>query len=127
MNITDVDDKINARAARDYPELPLNEAIGKLTEKKSTETWVRELNEAGVPCGPIYSIDQAFGDPQVKNLGMVQKVGDVPYLGQPVTLSRTPSKVVSHPPKQGEHTAPILAEIGYSAAAVEELRKKGIV
>ena len=45
----------------------LNETIGRLTEKKSTETWVRELNEAGVPCGPIYSIDQMFDDAQVKH------------------------------------------------------------
>jgi formyl-CoA transferase len=95
--------------------------------KRDTADWIDALNKAGVPCGPIYSIDQAFGDPQVKQLGMVQKVGEVAYLGQPVTLSRTPSKVVSHPPKQGEHTTQILTEIGYSAAAVENLRKKGIV
>jgi crotonobetainyl-CoA:carnitine CoA-transferase CaiB-like acyl-CoA transferase len=80
-----------------------------------------------VPTGPIYSIDQAFADPQAKSLGMVQKVGDVPYLGQPVTLSRTPSHAYAHPPKQGEHTAEILNEFGYTAAAVEDLRKKGIV
>src|SRR6187200_2865332 len=52
----------------------LNATIGKLTEKKSTETWVRELNEAGVPCGPIYSIDQMFDDAQVKHLGIAQHV-----------------------------------------------------
>ena len=44
----------------------LNAEINALTEKKSTETWVRELNAAGVPCGPIYSIDQVFGDAQVQ-------------------------------------------------------------
>jgi formyl-CoA transferase len=98
--------------------------------------WAREhdaseidriLNEAGVPCGPIYSIDQAFADPQVKSLGMVKKVGEVPYLGQPVTLSRTPSTVVSHPPKLGEHTAEVLRELGYEDEKIDELRKKGIV
>jgi crotonobetainyl-CoA:carnitine CoA-transferase CaiB-like acyl-CoA transferase len=41
---------------------------------KSTETWVRELNEAGVPCGPIYGIDQMFEDAQVKHLGIAQDV-----------------------------------------------------
>jgi crotonobetainyl-CoA:carnitine CoA-transferase CaiB-like acyl-CoA transferase len=96
-------------------------------KKRDTAAWIELLNEAGVPSGPIYSIDQAFADPQVKQLGMVQKVGEVPYLGQPVTLSRTPSHVVSHPPAQGEHTPGILREIGYSDAAVEDLRKKGIV
>src|SRR5580765_5047805 len=52
----------------------LNAVIGTLTEKKSTETWVKELNEAGVPCGPIYSIDQMFEDAQVKHLGLAQRV-----------------------------------------------------
>jgi formyl-CoA transferase len=69
--------------------------------KRDTAAWIEILNQAGVPSGPIYSIDQAFADPQVKTLGMVQKVGDVPYLGQPVTLSRTPSHAYAHPPEAG--------------------------
>src|SRR5688572_18562856 len=95
--------------------------------KRDTAEWIEILNEAGVPSGPIYSIDQAFEDPQAKSLGMVQNVGSVPYLGQPVTLSRTPSKVVAHPPKQGEHTEEVLQEMGFSRDKIEELRKKGIV
>jgi formyl-CoA transferase len=95
--------------------------------KRDTAEWIEILNEAGVPSGPIYSIDQAFEDPQVKSLGMVQNVGSVPYLGQPVTLSRTPSKVVAHPPKQGEHTEEVLQEMHFSRDKIEELRKKGIV
>jgi crotonobetainyl-CoA:carnitine CoA-transferase CaiB-like acyl-CoA transferase len=95
--------------------------------KRDTAAWIEILNKAGVPSGPINTIDQAFADPQAKSLGMVQKVGDVPYLGQPVTLSRTPSHAYAHPPKQGEHTPEILNEIGYTAAAVEDLRKKGVV
>src|SRR6478735_6575779 len=50
----------------------LNAEIEKLTQKKSTETWVNELNAAGVPCGPIYAIDQMFEDEQVKHLGIAQ-------------------------------------------------------
>src|SRR5687767_9512382 len=95
--------------------------------KRDTAAWIDILNEAGVPSGPIYSIDQAFNDPQVKSLGMVQNVGQVPYLGQPVTLSRTPSKVAAHPPKQGEHTDLVLQEVGFSKDKIQELRKKGIV
>ncbi len=94
--------------------------------KRDTAAWIDILNQAGVPSGPIYSIDQAFADPQVKTLGMVQKVGEVPYLGQPVTLSRTPSKVMAHPPKQGEHTAEVLQELGLRPDEIEGLRKKGI-
>jgi crotonobetainyl-CoA:carnitine CoA-transferase CaiB-like acyl-CoA transferase len=48
----------------------LNAEINKLTMQKSTETWVKELNAGGVPCGPIYSIDQMFEDAQVHHLGI---------------------------------------------------------
>ena len=95
--------------------------------KRDTAEWIEILNKAGVPCGPIYSIDQAFADPQVKSLGMVQKVGEVPYLGQPVMLSRTPSKVAAHPPRQGEHTDAVLRELGYNDGDIADLRTKGIV
>jgi crotonobetainyl-CoA:carnitine CoA-transferase CaiB-like acyl-CoA transferase len=105
----------------------LHDLLEEYFAKRDTAYWIETLNKAGVPAGPIYSIDQAFGDPQVKQLGMVQKVGEVAYLGQPVTLSRTPSKVVSHPPKQGEHTVELLRELGYEDEKIEELRQKGIV
>ena len=95
--------------------------------QRDTAEWVELLNEAGVPCGPIYSIDQAFSDPQVRHLGMVDKLDDIAYLGQPVTLSRTPAHVVAHPPAQGEHTDEVLKELGYDAAGIERLRRQGIV
>jgi crotonobetainyl-CoA:carnitine CoA-transferase CaiB-like acyl-CoA transferase len=94
---------------------------------RTTAEWVDVLNDAGVPCGPIYSIDQAFADPQVRELDIVQEVGDVPYLGQPVTLSRTPSRVVAHSPALGEHTAEVLREVGFDDAGIARLKSEGIV
>jgi len=110
----------------------LNEVIGKLTEKKSTETWVRELNEAGVPCGPIYSIDQMFDDAQVKHLGIAQHVPNdenrhIQLVGQPVTLSRTPSSMAARPPEFGEQTEEVLAEFGFSKDEIAELRQRKVV
>jgi crotonobetainyl-CoA:carnitine CoA-transferase CaiB-like acyl-CoA transferase len=105
----------------------LHDELEEYFKKRDTAQWIEILNKAGVPSGPIYSIDQAFNDPQVKTLGMVQKVGEVAYLGQPVTLSRTPSAVTAHPPKQGEHTDAVLHELGYKDGEIAELRKKGIV
>jgi crotonobetainyl-CoA:carnitine CoA-transferase CaiB-like acyl-CoA transferase len=94
---------------------------------RDTAEWVELLNEAGVPCGPIYSIDEAFSDPQVQHLGIVDKLDEVAYLGQPVTLSRTPAHVVAHPPAQGEHTDEVLREIGCDDAEIERLKSQGIV
>ena len=68
------DPEYSTAPARSKNRDALNAAISKFTEKKSTDTWVRELNAAGVPCGPIYSIDQMFEDAQVQHLGIAQDV-----------------------------------------------------
>ena len=98
----------------------LNAEINKLTEKKSSETWVKEFNAAGVPCGPIYSIDQVFADAQVEHLGIAQDVPNeegrhIRLVGQPFTLSRTPSKMAARPPEFGEQTEEVLTEFGFTA------------
>jgi crotonobetainyl-CoA:carnitine CoA-transferase CaiB-like acyl-CoA transferase len=94
---------------------------------RDTAAWVTLLNEAGVPSGPIYAIDQAFADPQVQHLGIAQQLGGTTYLGQPVSLSRTPSRVAVHPPGLGEHTDAVLRELGYSSSAIEQLKSQGVV
>jgi formyl-CoA transferase len=101
--------------------------IEKRLASRDTADWVAVFNAAGVPSGPIYAIDEAFADPQVEHLGIVQKVADVAYLGQPVTLSRTPSRVVAAPPAQGEHTAEVLRGLGYGDRDIERLRGQGVV
>ena len=110
----------------------LNAAINKLTEKKSTEAWVSELNAAGVPCGPIYSINEMFEDAQVKHLGIAQDVPNaenrhIRLVGQPVTLSRTPSKMAARPPELGEQTDEVLAEFGFNAKEIADLRQAKVV
>src|SRR6266513_98468 len=118
--------------ARSQNRDALNAEIGKFTEKKSTDTWVRDLNAAGVPCGPIYFIDQMFEDDQVKHLGIAQDVPNaenrqIRLVGQPVTLSRTPSKMAARPPEVGEQTDEVLAEFGFSAGEIAELRQGKVV
>jgi crotonobetainyl-CoA:carnitine CoA-transferase CaiB-like acyl-CoA transferase len=110
----------------------LNAEINKYTEKKSSETWVKEFNAAGVPCGPIYAIDQMFADAQVQHLGIAQHVPNdenrhIQLVGQPVTLSRTPSKMAARPPEFGEHTEEVLAEFGFAAEEIKDLRERKVV
>jgi crotonobetainyl-CoA:carnitine CoA-transferase CaiB-like acyl-CoA transferase len=105
----------------------LNEEIGAYTARKSSAEWIEIFNKAGVPCGPIYNIDQVFADPQVKHLGIAQstpkKDGTPLHLvGQPVTLSRTSSRMAVRPPMLGEHTDEVLSEFGFKADEIAALR-----
>jgi formyl-CoA transferase len=85
-----------------------------------------------VPCGPIYSVDQVFADPQVQHLGAATevehpKLGRFKVLAQPARLSRTPGKVVAPTPEIGEHTDEVLKELNYNAAEIAKLRQGGVV
>lgn len=110
----------------------LNAEIGRLTEKRTTDEWVHELNAAGVPCGPIYTVDQMFADEQVKHLRIAQDVPndqhrDIRLVGQPFTLSRTPSTMAARPPEIGEHTEELLGEFGFDRDEIAALRRANVV
>lgn len=126
------DPRYTTGALRSQNRDALNAAIEEATRSNTTAYWVDRLNGAGVPCGPIYKVDEMFADPQVKHLGIAQTLnggnrGEVAYVGQPIGLSRTPSRIVSHPPELGEHTDEILAELGYDKAAIDDLRARQVV
>jgi formyl-CoA transferase len=110
----------------------LNAAIAEVTRRQPSAHWIDLLNEVGVPCGPINTIDQVFADPQIRHLGMAQPVrsherGDTELVGQPVGLSRTPSRISMPPPLMGEHSDEILAELGYDDARIAALREAGVI
>jgi crotonobetainyl-CoA:carnitine CoA-transferase CaiB-like acyl-CoA transferase len=110
----------------------LNAAIEEITKTKASAEWIEILNRAGVPSGPIYRVDEVFADPQVKHIGIAQAVdhptiGRIELVGQPVTLSRTPSRLKTATPERGEHTGEVLRELGYDDAAIAAFRAKGVV
>jgi crotonobetainyl-CoA:carnitine CoA-transferase CaiB-like acyl-CoA transferase len=108
-----------------------NALLQKALLEDTSENWITRLNKAGVPSGPVYSMDQVFADPQVKHLGLAWTVQH-PQLG-PIDLVRSPMGLagVEPPrrptPERGEHTAEVLAEFGVGAEELAELRKKGAV
>ena len=119
-------------SARSANRDALNEAIGAITRHKTSAEWIEALNKAGVPSGPIYRMNEVFADPQVKHLGMTRTVphpvlGDVEVIGQPIELSRTPWTIHSATPEAGEHTDPILTELGYSTAEIAKLRHGKVI
>ena len=103
-------------AARAKNRVALNEAINAVTATRSTSEWVELLNEAGVPSGPIYSMDQVFADPQVQHLKMRVDVphplvGSVGLMGSGVSLSDTPPSIRSAAPALGADNDAVLASL----------------
>ena len=109
-----------------------NAAIEAKTAGKTSAEWIDIFSAAGVPCGPIYSIDQVFGDVQVKHLRIAQNATrpdgkEQTFVGQPFALSRTPSKIVATPPEAGQHTDEVLKEFGFADNEIAELHATNAV
>jgi formyl-CoA transferase len=115
-------------ALRSKNRVAVNAELGKRTIDKTSAEWIDIFNKAGVPCGPINSIDQVFADPQVQHLGMAI-AGHKPdgseqlFVAQPFKMSRTQTRIAATPPKQGEHTDEVLKEFGFSDSDIAELHK----
>ncbi|MEX2643282.1 MAG: CaiB/BaiF CoA-transferase family protein [Acetobacterales bacterium] len=112
----------------------LNAEINEQTKKKAKADWIEIMEKIGVPCGPIYKMDETWNDPQVKTLHMDpltkhQKLGDVRVVGQAVKLTRTPQPDIMRlpTPELGEHTDAILRDLGYDDSTIKALHEKGVV
>ena len=126
------DTRFATGAARSENRDVLTAEIESRLASADSATWIDCLNQAGVPCGRIYSIDEVFADPQVQALHVVESVPSPHYdplhlVAQPMRLSRTGSQIRSRPPEYGEHTNEILISLGYSTTDIESLRRRQIV
>ncbi len=106
--------------------------VGGKLAANTTAHWVAALNAAGVPCGPVNSVEQVFEDPQILAQDMVLDIphpghGTVRMLGFPMKLSETPCLVRRPAPDLGQHTDEILAELGYTEAMRNALHAGGTV
>ena len=119
-------------AARSANRNAVNAEIEKYTVQKTSAEWIEEMTAAGVPCGPIYAINEVFADPQVQHVGIVHPVhhstlGDLNLVGQAINLSRYEPRTGMATPDSGEHTDEVLSGIGFDAAEIQGLRDRGIV
>lgn len=112
----------------------LDAEINAVTCQFSVADLVAKLNPAGVPCGPVYNIGQAFEDPQVRHLRMTRPashpvLGEVNLIRSPINLSACPFPEHFHhaAPDPGEQTDILLEELGYSHDAIEAMKSQGAV
>ncbi|MGH7714357.1 MAG: CaiB/BaiF CoA transferase family protein [Vulcanimicrobiaceae bacterium] len=110
----------------------LNAAINEAMKTKTTAEWVRILEHAEIPCGPINKMDQVFADEQFRHLrvtGDVQhpRLGKLTILSQMATLTRTPAALVAAAPERGAHTDEVLHEAGYADVEIAKLHEQKVV
>jgi hypothetical protein len=108
------------------------EVIMPVTRQKTSAEWIKLLNDAGVPCGPIYKINESFADPQVQHLAMAQPVhspalGDLTILGHPVSHGEKRLPLRSAAPELGDANEEVLGALGYTKEQIADLSKRGVV
>jgi formyl-CoA transferase len=110
----------------------LNAELGAVFRTRTSAEWIDLLNAAGVPCGPIYSMDQVFSDPQVVATGMAATVhhetrGPIRVLAPTATLSRTPGRLDRSLVSVGKDTDDVLTELGFSQNEIADMRRDGVL
>ena len=125
-------DDWKTQVGRSKDRKAINAAISEITATKPANHWIELFEANGIPCGPIYSIDQVFADPQVKHLGMATKMNS-PYVGETevvasaINISGFSKAVRPHTPDPGEHGDEILKSVGYTDAELDDMRRKGVI
>jgi len=99
---------------------------------RNSSEWLAALDGAGVPCGPVNDVLAAFAQPQARAREMQvtvdhPRLGSISQVGLPYNLSATPASIRTAPPLLGEHADEILAELGYSAKDVAQLRRRSVI
>ena len=110
----------------------LNAHLADVFRERPTAEWLERLNAAGVPCGPIYSVDEVFADPQVVHGAMAATVphptrGDIRVVAPTTVLSRTPGRLDRALGAKGSDSDDVLAELGYDEAQIAALKADGVV
>ncbi|MFO7529573.1 MAG: CaiB/BaiF CoA-transferase family protein [Marinobacter sp.] len=127
------DDRFATNRARVDNRKELIPKLRQATVMRSTREWVEILEQAGVPCGPVNTLDQVFEDPQVLARGMKQSIshsrlGEVPTVGNPIKLKLTPVDYRTAPPLLGEQSEQVLQRVaGLSPGEIDALRERGVI
>jgi formyl-CoA transferase len=126
------DPRFSTSRARSQNRDEIMEVIMPVTRQKTSAEWIKLMNEAGVPCGPIYTIDQSFADEQVQFLEMAQGVhsptlGDLTILGHPININGQRNPLRNAAPELGQDNDEVFASLGYSKEQIADLTQRGII
>ncbi|MDI6028812.1 CoA transferase [Corticibacterium sp. UT-5YL-CI-8] len=127
-----LDPRFSGSAERAKNRLELSRIVADVLSQRSTDEWISHLVSAGVPCGPVYNVQQVFEDPQVKELAMSQPIdhpnlGTVNVVAQPIEFSGLDRSIRTPTAALGEHTDRVLETLGFAPADVKRLHEDRVV
>ncbi len=125
------DDRFKSKDGRSVNREALNLQINQRLATNDKAYWIDLLNQGGVACGLINNLQEMFEDAQIRHLGLVHNVvsplhGPQKLVGQPMTLSRTPSSIARTAPRRGEHSDEVLQELGYSVSELVNMKQREV-
>src|SRR5438128_11564702 len=126
------DPRFATSRARSTNRGTIMEVIMPVTRQKTSAEWIKLLNDAGVPCGPIYKINESFADPQVQHLEMAQPLHspvlvDLTLLGHPVSHGEKRLPLRNAAPELGEANEEVLTSLGYAKEQIADLAQRGVI
>jgi crotonobetainyl-CoA:carnitine CoA-transferase CaiB-like acyl-CoA transferase len=126
------DPRLASIASRRQNKEVMNRMIADALQTKTTAEWFELIVAAGLPCGPVYNIKQAFADPQVEALRLKRSVthprlGELDLVAQPCEITGFDREIRTATPDLGEHNNEILGSLGYSAEEIERLKAKRVL
>jgi crotonobetainyl-CoA:carnitine CoA-transferase CaiB-like acyl-CoA transferase len=126
------DERFSSSRRRQANREVLKSAIAEETRKHPSDWWIKRLEAAGVPCGPILAIDQVFADPQVQRLGLAQpvdhpRIGPTHMVASPLNLEGLEKEIRSVAPLKAVDTDSVLGELGYGEAEIAAMRGAGAI
>jgi len=124
------DDRYDTRPKRIAARNEVLALTAEMAKTRTTKEWVDELADAGVPCMHINTLEEVVSDPHLADVGFFPEFdhpteGRIRLMAPPYSLSETPPTIRSLPPRMGEHTSAVLAELGYSEAQIEAMLEAG--
>jgi len=126
------DPNFSTNARRVVNRTSLIPMLEKIMRERTSDEWLRVLETAGIPCGPINDIDQVFDDPQAKHRGLRWQTShtvtdNLSMVKCPIEMSQTAVQQQSAPPLLGQHTDEVLGDLGLDGAVVKQMRSDGVI